>query len=44
MEECEDLAAFKATMFIAPYGKQPLEKNWHVVIPKKRVLLCFANL
>ena len=25
----EGLAAFEASMFIAPYGKQPLEKNWH---------------
>ena len=29
MRICEDLAAFKATMFIAPYGEQPLE-NWRV--------------
>ena len=27
---CEDLAAFEAITFIALYGKQPLEKNWHM--------------
>ena len=30
----KDLADLEATMFIAPYGKQPLKKNSRVIIPE----------
>ena len=39
----EDLATFEATMFIAPYGKQPLEKNWRVIVVKMLYVLILCS-
>ena len=37
------LLKFEATMFIVLYGKQPLEKNWHVIILKILYILIICS-
>ena len=46
-KSCKDLAAFEVTMFIAPHGKQPLQKNWHAKgtpVTHKMVMFNFLSL